>query len=264
MPGAEISKVEAYLQSVISTFAGAKEEVAEALELIADRVKAPRAALAFRLLALRRYLRLGEERIVAQWAWTSEQTQELMGTGRAKVMYALAARTQQIFAQNNPGYALQISPLRSLDRQVELWVINTSVKGAGERLLGDIQALLGGDEFPTTPNMTSTRGFRVKLKSARVIPEPTSAAPGTSDHGQGNAVDFVVVRGKEKVAGTKTSEIRTRWKAEGWEARLIAAIEQCNQEQLSNPVRPAPQLSGPLKKPYEPWHWVLSYDQPST
>jgi hypothetical protein len=263
MATAELAKVETYLRSLISTFAGAKEEASEALQLISERVTAPRESLAFRLLALRRYLRLGEERVVAQWAWTAEQTREMMGTGRAKVMYSLATRTQQIFAQNNSGHTLQISPLRSLDRQVELWVGNVSARDAGERLLNDIQTVLGGDEFPMTPNMTSISRFRVKLKSARVIPEPTSAAPGTSDHGQGNAVDFVVVRGKQEVAGTKSSHIRTRWKADGWEARLIAAVKQCNEEQLKNPVRPAPQLSGPLQKPYEPWHWVLSYDQPN-
>lgn len=256
-------EVEAYLKSLLTTFAEAKEEASEALELIAQRVNSPRASLSLRLLAMRRYLRMGEDRVVAQWAWTAEQTLQQKASGTAKAMYALAARTQEIFAQNNPGYSLTISPLRSLQRQVQLWVVNSSVQNAGERLLRDLQALLGADTFRGAPATRSVQQFRLSLKNARVQPEPTSAAPGTSDHGQGTAVDFVVAPDKRTIAGTETDQIRSRWKADGWERRLIAAIERCNHEQLSKPVRPAPQLSGPLKNPYEPWHWVLKYAQPT-
>lgn len=255
--------VEAYLKSVISTFTDAKDETSEALSLIAEHVKNPRASLAFRLLAVRRYLRMGEARIVAQWAWTAEQTRENIGSGRTKVLYTLAARTREIFAQRNPGYSLTVSPLRSLERQVETWVTNASVTAAGERLLTNVETILCDDEFPMTPNVAATRRFRIKLKSAHVQPEPTSAAPGTSDHGQGSAVDFVVVRGQKAIASTKSNQIRSRWKADGWGERLKQAIDECNQEQLDNPIRPAPQLTGPLQKPFEPWHWVLDYAQPN-
>jgi hypothetical protein len=137
-PGTEL-EVEARLKALVSTMAEAREEASEALELIAQRVKSPRASLSLRLLAMRRYLRMGEERVVAQWAWTAEQTLLQKTTGPTKVMYALAERTQEIFAQNNPGYSLTISPLRSLQRQVDLWVVNSSVQNAGEQLLRDIQ-----------------------------------------------------------------------------------------------------------------------------
>ena len=254
------SKVESYLQVVINTFGEGADEAQEAFALIAEQVRSNSAALAFRLLAMRRYLRMGERKVVAQWAWTAEQTQMQMTSGEAKTMYDLAARVRQIFAQQNPGYQLLISPLRSLERQVELWVVNQRVQAAGERLLTDMSQLLGGSEYPATPNAHSARRFRVALRNARVQPEPTSAAPGTSDHGQGHAVDFVVARaGGTPIATTKTAQIRTRWKRDGWEERLMRAIDACNQEQLSKPLRPAPILDGPLQKPYEPWHWVLKY-----
>ncbi len=60
------------------------------------------------------------------------------------------------------------------------------------------------------------------------------------------AVDFVVKHssGGRIVAGTISSSIATVWKLGGWEAKLIAAAS-------------GSKLIGPLKHPYEPWHWRL-------
>ena len=255
-------KVESYLHSAVLTFTEGKDEVSEALALITEHIGNPHASLSFRLLAMRRYLRIGGYRVVTQWAWTAEETEMHRTSGAARELYDLANRTTEIFAQSNPGFHLSISPLRDLERQVALWVSNESVKNAGARLLGQIRELLAAANYPDAPGGNATDRFRSALRTARVQPEPTSAAPGLSDHGQGSAVDFVVMRGKRPVASTKTSQIRTQWKGHGWEDRLISAIERCNQEQLKKPTRPAPQLSGPLQHPYEPWHWVLKYAEP--
>jgi hypothetical protein len=59
-----------------------------------------------------------------------------------------------------------------------------------------------------------------------------------------HAVDLVVVRHGRTVAGTSTGDIGTVWEAHGWEANLIKATA-------------GTKLVGPLKHPYEPWHWRI-------
>ena len=49
-----------------------------------------------------------------------------------------------------------------------------------------------------------------------VHPEPTSPAPGLSDHGQMHAIDFVVMKGHTKIADTKTATIGIQWDTPGW------------------------------------------------
>jgi hypothetical protein len=58
------------------------------------------------------------------------------------------------------------------------------------------------------------------------------------------AVDLVVVQDGDVVAGTDTKEIPTRWQHDGWGEKLIKATY-------------GSQLVGPLKHPFEPWHWTL-------
>jgi hypothetical protein len=90
----------------------------------------------------------------------------------------------------------------------------------------------------------SVTRFSPILQNHKVHPEPTSAAPGTSDHGQLRAIDFVVLRAGTLIAGTNTSSITTVWRAQGWEKKLIAATAHTG-------------LIGALQTPYEPWHWRL-------
>jgi len=100
--------------------------------------------------------------------------------------------------------------------------------------------------FPDGPTGRSVAYFTNLLRAASVKPEPTSAVPGTSDHGQMRAVDFVVVRpGGQIVADTKSATIQVIWKLGGWEAKLVAAAA-------------GTKLIGPLQHPYEPWHWRLA------
>ena len=152
--------------------------MSDALALITEHIGNPSASLSFRLLAMRRYLRIGGHRVVTQWAWTAEETEMRRTSGAAKELYELANRTTEIFAQSNPGFHLAISPLRDLERQVQLWVSNESVKNAGARLLGQIRELLGNANYPNAPGGNATDRFRSVLRTARVQPEPTSAAPG--------------------------------------------------------------------------------------
>jgi hypothetical protein len=82
------------------------------------------------------------------------------------------------------------------------------------------------------------------LEGFLLTAEPGNAAPGTSDHGQMRAVDFIVMQGRRVVATTERASIATQWTAPGWTARLAAATA-------------GTQLVGPLAHPYEPWHWSL-------
>lgn len=88
--------------------------------------------------------------------------------------------------------------------------------------------------------------FAAKLGNWVVSPEPSNAAPGTSDHGRGTAVDFVVMKAGKVVADTSTSpNSYAIWRGpHRWEEKLMAACK-------------GSRLRGPLKSPDEPWHWVL-------
>ena len=98
--------------------------------------------------------------------------------------------------------------------------------------------------YELPPPATSVEGFATWLRERGVDPEPGNAAPGTSDHGQVKAVDFVVMRGRELVAGTTRSTIPSAWTAPGWAQKLVEAVA-------------GTRLRGPLRTPYEPWHWSL-------
>ena len=159
-----------------------------------------------------------------------------------------------VFEDNNPGLTLIISPVRDLQRQVDLWCKNKTVKQAAARLIQDARAKLAESNFLASPTAASVSDFRSYLKTYLVDPEPSSAAPGTSDHGQQHAVDFVVKeKGGRTLADTETATIRTSWHNTGFDKALKTATENTPAAQdLGTPV-----LQGPLRKPYEPWHYTL-------
>jgi hypothetical protein len=237
-------KVQAYIAAVAESFIHGKNEVKSALALIAINVMSGQDAQPVQLLALRRYLRLTGKAVQANWAWSPEQAQQLMRQGQAKLLADEAAKVQRNFAVANPGHTLAISPLRSLLRQVRLWNANGVVQTAATVLYSSMLKELKKTAYPDSPTGTSIATFALVLKKSTVTPEPTSAAPGTSDHGQMHAVDFVVMRGALVVAGTESNSIERVWKADGWEKKLIQATR-------------GTKLTGPLKSPYEPWHWTI-------
>ena len=222
-----------------------KQEVEQALSLIEKYLGRSDKSQALQLLATRRYLRAGGKKVHAGWAWTAEQAQQLGRTGSAAILLEEAASVQRKFAGANPGCTLGISPIRSLEKQVQLWNGNNTVQQAGNRLFENMSRELAKVDYPTPPTGAGVAKFTSVLRFSSVSPEPSSAAPGTSDHGQLRAVDFVVLRGGKLVADTQTAQIQTVWKLDGWEGKLIAAAA-------------GTKLVGPLKFPYEPWHWRLA------
>ena len=162
---------------------------------------------------------MGGLRVNEQWAWTPEEASQNARSPAVALLYSEAARVQRNFASKNPGYALGISPLRSLEKQVSLWNRNHSITKGGSKLLTAAIKGLENKNYPDPASHGAAIHFAEFLRRATVIPEPTSAAPGTSDHGQAHAVDFVVMRGNATIAGTETTSIVSIWKAQGWEAK---------------------------------------------
>lgn len=239
-------KIAAYMAAIVVELGESKKQVEEALALIEtiDSRADPQPA---KLLALRRYLRLGGAKVVAQWAWTAEETLAKSKEGTTKLLYDEAAKVQTKFAEQNVGCSLAVSPLRDLRKQVGLWNKNNTIQQAGEKLVKDMQTVLKGASYPDTPTPVSTANFKKKLQFAAVTPEPTSAAPGLSDHGQARAVDFVVSKNGAVVATTESATVSRVWRGkEQWEAKLIKAVKDSGAK-----------LKGPLPKPDEPWHWHL-------
>lgn len=134
--------------------------------------------------------------------------------------------------------------MRSLERQVELWNKNSTVNQAGVQLQQTMIKVLGDASYPESPTGVAAAAFARKLSAQVVTPEPSSAAPGTSDHGRGIAVDLVVMKDRTIVANTYTSHVSTKWEKDGWGAKLVSACA-------------GTRLKGPLQVPFEPWHWVL-------
>jgi hypothetical protein len=165
------------------------------------------------------------------------------------------------FAELNPGYGLGTSRARDLDKQVRLWKQNRTVKLAAEDLMvkclqeialpvyPDLREGSIGERFLAFVNLLNDAAvarFRAFLRQCEVHPEPTSAAPGTSDDEQMDAIDFVVLQGCHEIAGTQSRAMRNRWDDEGWTQKLEDAVKQ------SNSI-----LIGPLLHPYRPWHYRL-------
>jgi hypothetical protein len=229
-------KLSAYYREVATTF---PPKVQEALKMIADPP--------LELLALRRYVRKDDDKeLDAQWVWSAEQIRKFEHSAEFKRTNVQIEKVKTAFEDLNDGYTLRSSPIRDLKDQVSLWkgndTVHTAAKGLKQYCLRAIV------DYPDQPDLPATKRFRSFLKGCEVDPEPTSAAPGLSDHGQMHAVDFVVVckRDGKIVAGTKSRDMKIRWDAAGWTEKLKDAVTQSGSLFI-----------GPLAKPREPWHYTL-------
>jgi D-alanyl-D-alanine carboxypeptidase len=201
-------------------------------------------ALPYKLLAVRKYLRNGDAGLVANWTWSESEFSTRMSQEPTKTLYAEAGKAQSAFASANGGYSLAISPLRSLAKQVALWCGNDGIFTAGQALVAAADKELQKPLYPDTCTTAAMTSFVSFLKAFVPNPEPSNAAPGTSDHGRGVAVDFVVLQGSKTIADTTTATIDAKWTRPGWTTKLKAATA-------------GTKLKGPLQSPYEPWHWSL-------
>lgn len=236
-------KVYAYMDAVIDIFHPGKFHARDALACIDKHMPVGTDGQLYKLLALRRYLRVGGGVLVANWPWTTDE-QNTTFRGVIADLRKAAKQVKATFEKANPGLTLRYTEARDLDRQCQLWVENLSVKEAGGRLLEETSRELTGSTYIPNPGPEAAERFRRWLKTRLVNPEPTNAAPGLSDHGKMQAVDFYVMEGKKKLASIRSATIEREWHATGFATKLKAATAgTC--------------LDGPLMTPYEPWHYSV-------
>jgi hypothetical protein len=227
-------KLNAHFNALAQTF---PPKVQEALRMIGHPAR--------QLLALRRYIRKAKG-LDTQWVWSHEQIRSYQASPQFARVRMEIEKVRNKFEELNPGYTLGVSPIRDLPRQVALWNGNKTVHAAAEDL--ERKSLQEIGKYPDAPDPASTEKFRAFLGHCSVHPEPTSAAPGLSDHGQMRAVDFIVMQGHRKVADTATATIGIQWDAPGWTKKLNDAVT------LSKSL-----FIGPLQHPREPWHYTLPH-----
>lgn len=195
-----------------------------------------------KLLAIRSYLRIGKN-LDERWSWTDAEIEAFQHSREHELLTNEIEAIKKHFAQNNEGFTLYIhSKIRSLDRQISMWNTNKSVESAASAILAAwTEARM---EEITTANSEENREAIDWLKSYSPDPRPTLAAPGLTRHGRASAIDFQIMKNGEIIAGANSAQIKTIWQAEGWDERLIQSIKAAG-----------PSFKGPLKRPYEPWHF---------
>jgi hypothetical protein len=191
------------------------------------------------LLALRAYLRAGDS-LAARWSWSQEQLTGYPATPEGQAAAADIDAVVAAFAKTNPGYHLQVNRQpRSLEVQLAHWNDNASVAAVAKTLAEYLDRRLGRSAAPST----------LELRSALVQWTPDTAAalaaPGLSAHGQGRAFDFAVAHNGQVVAGLEAASAHLRWDQAGWTQKLQAAVAASGKP-----------FVGPLRSPYEPWHYA--------
>lgn len=218
--------------------------------LMADLDPRPATALAAingterRLLAARAYLR-SEARIADRWSWDEQQVRAFEQSPGKAALDSAIARVRASFAAANPGHELFVNPaFRSLGVQIGHWNDNESVARAGKDLLDVANSAVAAPGFPGPGTPEGKRRFRQLLTTHKPEPPPTIAAPGLSLHGQMHAIDFQVQTKGRIVAGPQSSTVATAWDAAGWTTKLQEAVAAADAG-----------FRGPLRAPYEPWHY---------
>lgn len=198
-----------------------------------------------RLVAIRGYLRSAPS-IQEKWVWSPEEIGRFRASVEYKTMLAEVEKIKRRFGELNPGYTLFANTgVRSLDEQIKSWNETASIKKAGDALLTESLKELSGPSYKDEPDEAGLARFARFLQYARLAQVPTLATPGLSPHGQLRALDFVVKRGNQIVAGTLSANIKSEWDDAGWGRKLNEAIKQSSNK-----------FTGPLSAPREPWHYA--------
>jgi hypothetical protein len=230
------AKLGIYQNGVAKTF---PPKVQEALRMIGEPSR--------ELLALRRYIRKAKT-LDAQWVWSPQQMKDYEHSPHAMQVRAEIAKVTKQFEKQNPGYTLGTSPIRDLARQVRLWNGNHTVREAAGRLRTKCLQEIEAPAYSDVPSADSISKFKRFLGECAVHPEPTSAAPGLSDHGQMHAIDFIIVQGNRKIADTISSSIPIAWIKPQWDQKLKLAVQSSGSR-----------FDGPLPHPPEPWHYWIRH-----
>ncbi|MCC7439044.1 MAG: hypothetical protein IT211_11175 [Armatimonadetes bacterium] len=198
-----------------------------------------------RLLALRYYLgREGD--LKSEWTWTRAQFEQFKRTTSYRHAIAEVELVKAKFAELNPGYTLGTTlQARPIEEQLDSWNSVPSVAVAANALRQQLRQSLLDSNITFPADSLDLEPFCQTLRTAQLPVVPTVAVPGLSQHGQLRAFDFVVKQEGRVIAGTNAGSARSQWDKPGWTKKLQEAINAASRS-----------FSGPLRSPYEPWHYT--------
>lgn len=195
-----------------------------------------------RLLAARSYLRAGEG-LGTRWSWSAEEIRAHMKSAEYRALIAETEQVRRRFEAQNPGYTLYANTeARSLELQITRYNTNKSVARAAYHLQKSALAEVFRPEYDSPADANSVERFKRFLTGWRPPTAAALAAPGISRHGQLRAIDFQIMKDGAIVAPTETATVKRNWDAPGWTEKLQAVMS-------------GTKFRGPLRSPYEPWHY---------
>jgi D-alanyl-D-alanine carboxypeptidase len=180
--------------------------------------------------------------LAARWSWSQDTLTRYPLTPEGKTAAADIDAVIAVFAQQNPGYELQVNRQpRSLEIQLAHWNENPSVASVAAALVKSLDQRFAGSSAPTARELRDALAHWTPGTAAAL------AAPGLSAHGQGRAFDFAVVRNGQLVAGLAAAAAQAQWDRAGWTRKLHQAV-----------IASGKPFVGPLQSPYEPWHYAYT------
>lgn len=203
-----------------------------------------------KLLAVRQYIRytdVKKKKIWESWAWSDSEIEEWYKSDAYKKASKLIDAIKSKFNASNSGYRLKVSKkVRTLEQQIYLWNISDQVLSLGMDLKTKVSKEIDKSGYSATAGRDDAEKLRKYLAQVQLKSKLMLAVPGLSDHGHGNAYDFVIedTSGK-RMAGAAGSWISTWDWPNGWTKKLKDAVDAAGDGRFK----------GPLKSPYEPWHY---------
>ena len=174
---------------------------------------------------------------------TKEQIKAFDGSPEHQALLAEIAAVSKHFGAANPGYEIYVhGTVRSLDEQLASWNHNDSVRAGAEEILAAYKAAFGADGLE--PAKIDVKRLGAWLRDFKPSKRASLAAPGLTLHGRARAIDFQVMKDGRIYAGANSKQLKSIWRAEGWDEKLKASMEAVG-----------PSFSGPLADPDEPWHY---------
>jgi len=193
-----------------------------------------------RLLALRSYVR-SHDTLKGRWSWSQALIDQYRQSREYHDLLNEIEKIRARFEADNPGVELYANTeVRSLDQQLQRWNENESVG----RIAASLASALCQRFEAKDADALSPAALREALLHWQPTSPPPLAAPGLSLHGQARAIDFQIHKGTRVIAGPEVAKIASTWEAQGWSAKLHAAVSAVSDK-----------FKGPLKMPNEPWHY---------
>ncbi len=207
-----------------------------------------------KLLATRGYIRFMDVKhmkVWEHWAWSASEIKDWYASDAYKTASRIIDDINRTFKKVNDGYHLYVvKQVRSVEKQIKKWHESDQVLRLGQALRMKVSNHLDSGGYSNTPNQAETQRFRAFLAQTSVSESLLVATPGLSDHGHGNAFDMAVYdKHSKKMAGTSHAWVSTWDGPHGWNAKLQSAVQKSGEGRFT----------GPLKVPYEPWHYEYDY-----